>query len=85
MQSGSYFCSTPKIDRIVDVAGAKPGVVGAQLTGAGLWGCAMILVRTEAVGPTLDHLTRTFSEDQGAEVEAYACRPVAGSGLIDCR
>ena len=83
-QSGNYFCSTPKIDRIVDVAGSQPGVVGAQLSGAGLGGCAMILVRTEAVEPTLARLTQTFSEDRGAEVEAYVCRPVAGSGLIDC-
>ena len=85
MQPGSYSCSTPKIDRIVDLAGAQPGVVGAQLSGAGLGGCAMILVRTEAVERTLDHLTRTFYEAQGLEVEAYVCRPVAGSGLIDCR
>ncbi len=85
MQPGSYSCSTPKIDRIVDLASAQPGVVGAQLSGAGLGGCAMILVRTEAVERTLDHLTRTFYEAQGLEVEAYVCRPVAGSGLIDCR
>ena len=84
-QSGSYSCSTPKIDRIVDLAGARPGVVGAQLSGAGLGGCAMILVRTEAVERTLAHLTRTYYEARSLEVEAYVCRPVAGSGLIDCR
>ena len=38
MQPGSYACSTPKIDRIVDLAGAQQGVVGAQLSGAGLGG-----------------------------------------------
>ena len=85
MQPGSYSCSTPKIDRIVDLAGAQSGVVGAQLSGAGLGGCAMILVRTEAVERILAHLTRTFYAAQGLEVEAYVCRPVAGSGLIDCR
>ena len=84
-QPGSYACSTPKIDRIVDLAGAQPGVVGAQLSGAGLGGCAMILVRTEAVERTLKHLTRDWHEARGLEVEAYVCRPVAGSGLIDCR
>ena len=85
MQPGSYACSTPKIDRIVDLACARRGVVGAQLSGAGLGGCAMILVRTGAVERTLKHLTRTWHEVQGPEVEAYVCRPVAGSGLIDCR
>ncbi len=85
MQPGSYSCSTSKIDRIVDLADAQPGVVGAQLSGAGLGGCAMILVRTEAVEQTLAHLTHTFYEAQGLEVEAYVCRPVAGSGLIECR
>ena len=84
-QSGSYACSTPKIDGIVDLAGTQPGVVGAQLSGAGLGGCAMILVRTDAVEAALDHLTRTYYDAQGLEVEAYVCRPVAGSGLIGCR
>ena len=85
MQPGSYACSTPEIDRIVDLACAQPGVVGAQLSGAGLGGCAMILVRNEAVARTLKHLTRAWHEARGLEVEAYVCRPVAGSGLIDCR
>ena len=85
MQPGSYACSTPEIDRIVDLACAQPGVVGAQLSGAGLGGCAMILVRNEAVARTLKQLTRAWHEAQGLEVEAYVCRPVAGSGLIDCR
>lgn len=85
MQPGSYACSTPRIDRIVDLACAQRGVVGAQLSGAGLGGCAMILVRNEAVKRTLKHLTRAWYEARGLEVEAYVCRPVAGSGLIDCR
>jgi len=48
-QPGGYACSTPEIDYIVDTAKQVPGVVGAQLSGAGLGGCVMILVRQDAV------------------------------------
>jgi len=45
---GAYGCSTSEIDTLVDLAQNVPGVVGAQLAGAGLGGCAMILAHTDA-------------------------------------
>ena len=44
MQPGSYYCSTPLIDEMVDFSLTLEGVVGAQLSGAGLGGCIMVLV-----------------------------------------
>ncbi|HNQ35788.1 MAG TPA: NTP transferase domain-containing protein, partial [bacterium] len=35
-QPGSFSCSTPQLDRLVDLARRQPGVKGAQLSGAGL-------------------------------------------------
>ena len=49
MQPGAYACSTPEIDEMVDIASAVPGVVGAQMAGAGLGGCIMILARDQSV------------------------------------
>ena len=43
--SGEYGCSLPELDRIVDIARRQPGVEGAQLAGAGLGGCIMVLVQ----------------------------------------
>lgn len=44
---GRYGCSTQAIDRIVDRSSLTEGVIGAQITGAGLGGCAVVLVRSE--------------------------------------
>ena len=48
-QPGAYRCSTPEIDALVDIACRTPGVLGAQIAGAGLGGCAMVLAEEEAV------------------------------------
>lgn len=47
LQRGCYACSTPEIDLIVDLARSLPGVKGAQISGAGLGGCVMVLVANE--------------------------------------
>ena len=49
MQPGAYACSTPEIDEMIDIAAAVPGVAGAQLAGAGLGGCIMILAHEHSV------------------------------------
>ncbi|MCB1126076.1 MAG: NTP transferase domain-containing protein, partial [Verrucomicrobiae bacterium] len=43
--SGGYGCSLPALDRMVDLALRLPGVEGAQMAGAGLGGCIMVLVQ----------------------------------------
>ncbi|MCK5844300.1 MAG: hypothetical protein KAG97_06305, partial [Victivallales bacterium] len=81
-QPGSYHCSLPEIDAMVDVALEVHGVAGAQLAGAGLGGCMMTLVRRDA----LDSLIKAFrSETSGANGEALdtlVCEPVAGAGIL---
>ena len=81
-QPGAYRCSTKEIDTIVDIACRTPGVVGAQIAGAGLGGCAMILVRAED-GPALEsNLLRQFYEANDLPPGIIHCAPSAGSGLI---
>jgi len=76
LQPGSYACSTPEIDRIVDLSLAIPGVRGAQISGAGLGGCAMILAAHDSVEPLLERL----SENGFA---AAPCTAVEGAGLLE--
>ncbi len=68
-QPGAYRCSIPEIDRMVDIAVGVPGTVGAQLAGAGLGGCMMVLTREES-----------FAALQEALVERYyrPCGQAAG-------
>jgi N-acetylgalactosamine kinase len=80
-QPGAYGCSIPQIDKMIDVARDLPGVHGAQLGGAGLGGCVMILARADAV----DAVAETLRKDcyaPGADPLIHVCQPVAGSGPL---
>ncbi|MFW6146100.1 MAG: galactokinase family protein [Planctomycetota bacterium] len=81
-QCGRYACSTEAIDRLVDIATATDGVVGAQLAGAGLGGCMMILVRRDGLTGLLDRLEQRFYTPRHLPATAYVCTPVAGAGLL---
>lgn len=81
-QSGRYACSTRHIDTLVDLAGGIDGVVGAQLAGAGLGGCMMIVVRAEAREELMTRLSSEFYEPHGIPFGVHVCRPVAGAGLF---
>ena len=81
-QSGVYACSLPEIDRMVDIADRTPGVLGAQLAGAGLGGCMMVLCEDAAIPQLLQRLDDLYYRPAGRTPLTMVCRPVAGSGLI---
>lgn len=81
-QPGSYACSLPVIDRMVDAAAATEGVAGAQLAGAGLGGCLMVLVRRDAVARLRANLETIPSGPDGAPPNVLVCRPIAGAGVL---
>jgi N-acetylgalactosamine kinase len=73
--SGDYGCSLPELDRIADIARRQAGVEGAQLAGAGLGGCIMVLVRKLHTADLL----KTLGE-QGIRADVF--RPIAGAGSL---
>ena len=79
---GRYACSTEGVDRLVDLAESVEGVVGAQLVGAGLGGCATILTRAAAAPKLLRHLRRAFYAPRGMEDRAFIAAPVAGAEVL---
>ena len=81
-ESGRYACSTEAIDQLVDIANATEGVIGAQLAGAGLGGCMMVLVRQNALSRLKRHMKTQFYGPRGLPVELHVCRPVQGAGLL---
>lgn len=81
-QPGGYGCSTPLIDEIVDNALSCDGVIGVQLSGAGLGGCIMALVREDAVTPFLDTMRESFYDKHRLPENMLVCSPVAGSGIV---
>ncbi len=82
---GGYGCSTEGIDFMVDTACAVEGVAGAQLAGAGLGGCIMVLVKDEAVPALVERLTAEYynNDPEEAKQKIEACVPIDGSGAIE--
>jgi len=81
-QPGKYACSTPRVDRMVDLALSTPGVMGAQLSGAGLGGCMMALVHREHADELIDLLTTEYYTPLHLDPSAYVCTPVEGAGIV---
>ncbi|MFC1452878.1 galactokinase family protein [Verrucomicrobiota bacterium] len=81
-QPGRYYCSIPTIDMMVDISSRAPGVLGAQLAGAGLGGCMMVLAHSDAVDGLLRSLAEQYYEPAGKTPAVLVCRPIAGSGLV---
>jgi N-acetylgalactosamine kinase len=79
---GAYACSTENIDEIVDIALSIPGVYGAQLAGAGLGGCAMILAQRSAVGRVKSTLTKNYYYPHALAPTIWEVRSVNGGGII---
>ncbi len=82
-QPGSYRCSTPSIDFMVDVANSVEGVLGAQLCGAGLGGCIMALVREESLHKLLEAMIERYYEPRCLEPRYIVAMPVSGSCAIE--
>ena len=81
-QPGAYRCSTPEIDSMVDLALSVPGVAGAQLAGAGLGGCMMVLAQREAVSALTATMTAGYYAPLGLHPAISVCTPIAGSGVL---
>ncbi len=81
-QPGAYACSTPEIDHMVDLALACEGVLGAQLAGAGLGGCIMILARDGACDRVRETLAQQYYAPREIEPRVYECAPSRGSQVL---
>ncbi|MCP4640419.1 MAG: NTP transferase domain-containing protein [bacterium] len=77
-QPGSYACSIPAIDRMVDIALGTPGALGAQISGAGLGGCMMVLAPEDAAELVIKRLHVMYYEPNNMEPDALAITPIAG-------
>ncbi|MBM3259041.1 MAG: galactokinase [Candidatus Sericytochromatia bacterium] len=75
-----YEVSCPELDLLVQTAGGLPGVEGARLTGAGFGGCAVALVRHEA----LEDLSRALpgvARQTGTAVTMMVCATAEGASV----
>lgn len=66
-----YETSVPELDIIAETAWSVPGVLGARITGGGFGGCAVALVKDEAVKPLMDAINRVYPEKTGLKADFY--------------
>ncbi|HPY98601.1 MAG TPA: galactokinase family protein [Clostridia bacterium] len=82
-QPGGYACSTKVIDDLVDYVNQQEGVLGSELSGAGLGGCILILVKKEKANNILDLLKKHYYDKNNLPMGAEIFKPVSGSSVFN--
>lgn len=82
MQPGGYACSTSTIDSLIDYVSGIDGVLGAELSGAGLGGCIIILVKKESTENLLSCLKNNYYDKNLLPMGAEVYIPVSGSSAF---
>lgn len=76
-----FEVSSAALDQIVAVAQEQSACYGARMTGAGFGGCALALVKREAVGEFVPAVEAEYRRRSGLEAKAYVCRASAGASV----
>jgi galactokinase len=80
-----YQVSCRELDVVVETARTIPeadGMMGCRMTGGGFGGCAVSLVRTEAVKHITRKLGDAFEQNTGAHAEIFSSRPAGGARVL---
>jgi N-acetylgalactosamine kinase len=81
LQPGDYGCSIPEIDEMVDIA-MEAGAVGAQISGAGMGGSMMALVREEDADAVAAAMHARYYEPHGIEDNLIVASSIEGAGIL---
>lgn len=73
-----YEVTGEELDTLVEAAWKIDGVIGSRMTGAGFGGCAVSIVKDEAVERFIDQVGKTYKETIGYAADFYAVE--IGSG-----
>lgn len=74
-----FEISCDALDSIVECAQSRDGCFGARMTGGGFGGCAVALVREDAVPAFIDGVARAYTSATGLDAAIYPCRAVDGA------
>jgi galactokinase len=80
-----YEVSCPELDAVVEIAqemGAAAGVIGCRMTGGGFGGCAVSLVKTEAVQQITRKLDELYEKKTGQQTSIFSSRPAGGASIL---
>jgi len=80
-----YEVSCPELDAVVEIAqeiGEAGGMLGCRMTGAGFGGCAVSLVRTEAVPLIRRKIDHAYERKSGRQANIFVSRPADGARIL---
>ncbi|MGO8926398.1 MAG: galactokinase [Limisphaerales bacterium] len=80
-----YEVSCPELDTVVEIAqemGEAGGVIGCRMTGGGFGGCAVSLVKTEAVQRITRNMDAAYEKKAGRQATIFSSRPAAGARVL---
>jgi galactokinase len=80
-----YEVSCPELDAVVEIAldiGRKGGVAGCRMTGGGFGGCAVALVRTDAVTAVSERIASEYERRTCIKPTLFVSRPAAGATVL---
>ena len=72
--------SCPELDRLVQLARAHPGCLGARLTGGGFGGATINLVAYHQAESFMRHMAEQYGRCTGRKMEPVVCQIVDGAG-----
>ncbi len=75
-----YRVTGDELDALFDEANAAEGCIGARMTGAGFGGCAIAIVREDAVKGFVERVGAGYLARTGIEASFFAC--AAGEGAF---
>jgi galactokinase len=80
-----YQVSCPELDTVVEIArslGPQHGVIGCRMTGAGFGGCAVSLVRTDAVPFVTRKMEEQYERKTDTQPSIFSSRPAGGARVL---
>jgi galactokinase len=83
-----YEVSCPELDTVVEISralGKAGGVIGCRMTGGGFGGCAVSVVKTEAVQQITRKMGDLYEKKTGRQPRIFACRPAGGARVLQPR
>ena len=78
-----YEVTGKELDTLVETAWEQEGVIGARMTGAGFGGCAVALVKEEAVPGLIDKVGQIYRQKIGYDASFYIAEPGDGPARIE--
>jgi galactokinase len=76
-----FQVSSPALDTLVEIARARPGCLGARMTGAGFGGCAVALVEAAAAADFTRETAAAYREQSGLAGQFYVTGASAGASI----